>query len=131
MRGGYRANVHGHTGDTESPEPNEEAMVRKVRTVTSTTSETTKRQRRSPAQIVADLQAEIDRVKQRAAAQEARANPDARALVAAARFLDRTGDAVTGDAKRALDAARALLREQLVAMGLRLPQRRRRQQEAA
>jgi hypothetical protein len=66
------------------------------------------------------------RVKQRAAVQEARANPDARTLVAAARFLERTGEGCTGDAMRALEAARALLGEQLVAMGLRLPQRRAR-----
>jgi hypothetical protein len=108
-------------------------MARQTKTVTATATPPTetKRQRRSPAQIVADLQAEIERVKMRAAVQEARANPDARALVAAARFLDRTGDGCTGDAKRALDAARALLGEQLVAMGLRLPQRRERRNDAA
>jgi hypothetical protein len=107
-------------------------MARRTKTVTATATPTeTKRQRRSPAQIVADLQSEIERVKQRAAVQEARANPDARALVAAARFLDRTGDGCSGDAKRALDAARALLGQQLEAMGLRLPQRRPRRQNAA
>jgi hypothetical protein len=99
--------------------------------VTATTSETTKRARRTPEQIVADLQAEIERVKQRAAAQEAKADPNARALIGAARFLERTGDGCTADARRALDAARAILGEQLVAMGLRLPQRRQRRQDAA
>ena len=75
-------------------------MVRRTRTLTATTTETTqKRQRHTPEQIVADFQAVIERVKARAAVLEARANPDARALIAAARFLDRTGDACSGDAK--------------------------------
>lgn len=107
-------------------------MARRTKIVTATPAEATqKRQRRSPDQIVADLQAEIERVKSRAAAQEAKANPDARALIAAARFLARSAEGANGDAKRALEAARALLGEQLVAMGLRLPQRRSKRREAA
>src|SRR5688572_16967552 len=98
-------------------------MARRIKTVTSEPNPT-KRVRRSPDEIVADLQAEIEHVKARAAAQEAKANPDARALIAAARFLERSVAGATGDAKRALEAARALLGEQLVVMGLRLPQRR-------
>ena len=105
-------------------------MARRARTVTSEPT-TTKRQRRSPEQIVADLQAEIERVKARAVAQVARANPDARALIAAARFLDRSAQGCTEDAKRALEAARANLGEQMLAMGLRLPQRRGRRAEVA
>src|SRR5687767_7039985 len=105
-------------------------MARRVKTVTSEPTET-KRQRRTPEQIVSDLQAEIERVKQRAAAQEARANPDARALIAAPRLLARSAESCSGDAKRALEDARALLGEQLVAMGLQLPARRQRRQDAA
>ena len=105
-------------------------MARRVRTATATTTET-KRYRRSPEQIVADLQSEIERVKTRAAASEARANPQARALIGAARFLDRSAEGCTGDVKRALEAARAVLTEQLGAMGLRLPQRQQRRQDAA
>ena len=105
-------------------------MARRVRTVTSEPTEK-QRNRRTPEEIVADLQAEIERVKQRAAAQEARANPDTRALIAAARFLTRSAEGCSGDAKRSLDAARAIVGEQLGAMGLRAPQRRSTRQEAA
>jgi len=104
-------------------------MARRVRTVTSEPTDT-KRNRRTPEQIVQDLQAEIERVKQRAAAQEARANPDTRALIAAARFLTRSAESCSGDARRALEAARAIVGEQLGAMGLRVPTRRKRQEAA-
>jgi hypothetical protein len=108
-------------------------MARSVRTVTSTTiqSSETKRNRRTPDQIVADLQAEIEAVKARAAEKEARANPDTRALIAAARFVDRSADDCGDETKRALEAARAILGQRLSAMGLRLPQRRSKRQEAA
>jgi len=101
--------------------------------VTATTIEPTEKQRnrRTPEQIVADLQAEIEAVKARTAAKEARANPDARALVAAARFLARSAEGCSGDARRSLEAARALVGEQLLAMGIRTPQGRRKRQEAA
>ncbi len=105
-------------------------MARRVRTVTSEPTEP-KRNRRTPEEIVADLQAEIERVKARAAAQQAKADPQARALIGAVRFLDRSAESCTGDVKRALEAARALVGEQLGAMGLRLPQRRSERQEAA
>ncbi len=99
-------------------------MARRVRTVTSTTTDPaeTKRNRRTPEQIVADLQAEIERVKARAAAQQAKADPQARALLVAAKALDKAGAGCTGEVKRAIEGARAVLGEQLGAMGLRLPQ---------
>ena len=108
-------------------------MVRRVRTVTSTTTEPTEKQRnrRTPEEIVADLQAEIERVKARAAAQQAKTDPQARALLIAAKALDKAGVGCTGEVKRALEAARAALSEQLVAMGIRTPQARRQRQEAA
>ena len=71
-----------------------------------TTTAEAKHARRTADQIVADLQAEIERVKARAAAQQAKADPGARALIAAARFLDRAGDGCTGDAQKELEAAR-------------------------
>ncbi len=65
-------------------------MARRVRTVTSEPTET-KRNRRTPEQIVADLQAEIEAVKARAAAQQAKADPPVRALLIAAKALDKAG----------------------------------------
>ncbi len=108
-------------------------MARRIKTVTATITEPTetKRNRRTPEQIVADLQAEIERVKARAAAQQAKADPQARALLTAAKALDKAGAGCTGDVGRALEAARALLGEQIVAMGIRAPQPRRKRQEAA
>ncbi len=54
-----------------------------------------------------------------------------RALLVAAKALDQAGAGCTGEVKRSLDAARAVLGEQLAAMGLRTPQARRRRQEVA
>jgi len=111
-------------------------MARRIKTVTSTTTEPaeTKRNRRTPDQIVAELQAKIDDVKARAAAKEAKANPEGKALLVAAKALDRAIDDCTGDAKRAIEGARAVLSEQLVALGIRTPQakkHRRAESEAA
>ena len=89
------------------------------------------RNRRTPDQIVADLQAEIERVKQRAAAQQAKADPQMRALLGAAKVLDRAGEGCTGDVKRVIEAARAILAEQMAAIGLPAPGPRRKRQEAA
>ncbi len=103
-------------------------MARRIKTVTSATTEPTetKRNRRTPEEIVADLQAEIEAVKARAAAQQAKADPEARALLVAAKALDKAGAGCTGEMKRAIEAARAVLGEQLGAMGIRIPQRRAR-----
>ena len=108
-------------------------MARRVRTVTETTTEQSEKQRnrRTPEQIVADLQAEIEAVKARAAAKEARANPQAKAILVAAKALDRAAESCTADAKRALEAARGILADQMAVMGIRTPQARRKRQEAA
>jgi hypothetical protein len=100
------------------------------KTKASSTPTQTKRRHRTPDQIVADLQAEIERVKQRAAVHEARANPEARARIHAARSLNRAADACSGGARIAIDSARAMLVEQLAAMGLQpVPHRARRTAE--
>ncbi len=108
-------------------------MARRIKTVIPTTTEPTeaKRNRRTPDQIVADLQAKIEAVKARAAAKEAKANPQARALLVAAKGLDKAGAGCTGDIKGAIEEARALLSEQLAAIGIRTTHARRRPQEAA
>jgi hypothetical protein len=82
------------------------------------------RTRRTPEQMVADLQAEIERVKARAAAKDAKANPEGRAFIAAAKALDKAIELCAGDMKHALESARAILAEQMVAMGVRAPEPR-------
>jgi hypothetical protein len=91
-------------------------------------NEKNERNRRTPDGIVADLQHEIERVKARQAAREARQQPEVQALVAALRGIDRAarvaGEAGRDGLVRALEAARAPLSEQVVALGVRLPDRK-------
>jgi hypothetical protein len=89
------------------------------------------RTRRTPEQMVADLQAKIDQVKARAAAKEAKSNPEGRAFITAAKALDKAMDVCTGDKRHALESARAILGEQMVAMGIRVAKGRVRKVEAA
>jgi hypothetical protein len=78
--------------------------------------------------MIADLEAEIERVKARAVAKEAKAQPESKVLIAAVRALDKAARVAIeqrNDAMaRALEAARAPLSEFLIAMGLRLPDRK-------
>src|SRR6185436_12911096 len=88
--------------------------------------------RRTSDQIVADLEAEIARVRARAeakqAAAEVKGNPDGVAFLAAVKAADkamRIADEQKNDAMvRVLEAARAPLAQHLVEMGLRLPDRK-------
>ena len=88
--------------------------------------------RRTPEQVVADLEAKIAAVKARAAAKKAAAevkgNPDGVALLATVKAADRAIRVARKHKNhamvRALEAARALLTEHLVGMGLRLPDRK-------
>jgi hypothetical protein len=97
------------------------------------------RNRRSADQIVADLQAEIDRVKARAAAKQAKATPEGHALIVAVRAIDKAGRAATEagnqEVAAALEAARAALAPAIVGLGLRIPEKakrgRKRKGEAA
>ena len=88
-------------------------------------TETKTRNRRSPDQMVADLEAEIARVKARAAAREAKSTEEGKALLLAVKFVDKAltvaAEANNADLLRGLEAARAPLSEQVVAMGIRLP----------
>jgi hypothetical protein len=85
--------------------------------------------RRTPEQVVADLEAEIAAVKQRAAARQAaaevKADPAGVAFLAAVKAADRAirvaGEHRNDPMVRALEAARAPLAEHLVEMGVRLP----------
>jgi hypothetical protein len=95
----------------------------------ATATEKKPRVRRTPEQIVADLQAEIERVQRRAAAREVRKTDEGRAFIVAVRALDKAGRAAVeaGDEAmaRVLESARATLGEHLVAMGVRVPTSRR------
>ena len=91
-----------------------------TRTKTATEPEPKTRNRRTADQIVADLEAEIERVKARAAAKEARQTDDGKALLGAAKALDKAITQAEGDeAVRALEAARATVGERLIAIGVR------------
>jgi len=83
------------------------------------------RTRRTSEEMVADLEAEIARVKARAAAKEAKATPEGQALILAVKAIDKAtvvaGEAGNDGLVRALEASRAPLSEQVVAMGIRLP----------
>jgi hypothetical protein len=90
--------------------------------------------RRSPEQVVADLEARIAAVKQRAEAKQVAAtvkgSPDGVAFLATVKAADRA-IRVAAESKndamvRVLEAARAPLAEHLVTMGVRLPDRKAR-----
>lgn len=90
--------------------------------------------RRTPEEVVGELEAKIQAVKTRAAAKEAAAevkgSPDGVAFLAAVKAADRAirvaGEHKNDGMVRALEAARAPLVEHLVGMGLRLPDRKAR-----
>lgn len=89
---------------------------------------TKKRNRRTTDQLIADLEARIEAVRNRAATREAKASPENRALLAAVKAIDKAlavaGQEKNQAAKRALEAARAPLGQLLVEMGLRLSTKR-------
>ena len=93
------------------------------------------RTRRTPEQIVADLEAKIADVKKRAAAKEAKAAPEGKLFMAAVKATDKALDAARESGNEemvhALETARAALGEQLVRMGVRAPETRKRKGEAA
>lgn len=99
-------------------------------TVTATKKKTTKktRTRRTPEQIVADLQAEIAAVQARAAAREVKQSPEGKAFVAAMKAVEKAARVAqeAGDKAllAALEAARAPLAEHMEGMGVGRPKAR-------
>ena len=91
----------------------------------TTTTEKKTRKIRTPEQIVADLEAKIADVKKRAATKQAKQTDEGKALFAAAKALDKAITAASGagnDAMRqAAEAARAILAEAMIEMGVRVP----------
>ncbi len=98
------------------------------------------RHRRTAEELISDLETKIQQLKQRAATQEAKASPEGKAFLGAVKAIDKAIEVASAgknsDLVRALEASRAPLAEQLVKMGLRMPDRkgrrgRRRKGEAA
>jgi hypothetical protein len=93
--------------------------------MTTTATKTKKRNRRSPEQIIEDLQNRIADVKARAAKKEVKASPTGKALLTAIKALDKAIETAEAEGdtamQRALEAGRAPLATQLVELGLRLP----------
>ncbi len=91
--------------------------------------------RRSPEQIIADLQARIDQVKRREKAREMKKSPATKQLLAAVRAIDKGLEAALKEGNGTLKTALFDGREPLVAYlaleGLKLPGRRGRKTKAA
>ena len=78
--------------------------------------------RRTAAQRIADLQAEIERVKEREAAKELRADPAVKMTAAAVRAINKAlGEAKEAELREALSAAKGTLAAYLEGKGLRVP----------
>ena len=93
-----------------------------------------KHNRRTPEQIVADLQAQIERVKQRAAAKEARQDPAVKLTAQAVRAIHKAlGEAQEPELVQALEAAKGALAGYLDGKGLRVlkPGKKRGKREKA
>ena len=84
-----------------------------------------KRTHRGVDERVAELEAKIAGIKARAAAKEAKAQPESKTLLLAVKAIDKAL-AVAAEVRndglvRALEASRAPLSDQVVALGIRLP----------
>jgi len=87
-----------------------------------------RRERRSPEQMIADLQAKIAQIEQRAAAKRVKESPSARASLQALRLLDKAMDLAADEGetplRHALNDARKPLAAYLEEQGLQLPKAR-------
>ena len=88
----------------------------------------TRRPRRTPEQIIEDLQRQIREVKDRAAARELKKSPAINASLAAVKALDKAldlaADEENGALRHALADARKPLGEHLMELGMKLPKPR-------
>ena len=91
--------------------------------------------RRTPEQIIADLEAQIEQVRARAAAKDAKASPEGKAFLIAVKAIDKAitvaQEQENKDMVRALEAGRAPLSEHLIEMGVRVPRSARKGRPAA
>jgi hypothetical protein len=87
-----------------------------------------KRIRRSPEQLIADLQAKIKDIENRAAAKEIKRSPSAKAALAAVRHIDKANALAEEEGntalRRALADGRKPLAAFLEAQGMQLPKAR-------
>jgi hypothetical protein len=84
-----------------------------------------KRYRRSPEEMIADLQKEIERLKTHAAAKKAKQSPEVKHVVAAVRSLDECLETVRDKAlKKTVAEAKELLTSYLKLEGIPLPKKR-------
>ena len=87
-----------------------------------------RRARRSPEEMIADLEAKIREVKQRAQAKELKQSPSMKAAMSTVRSLDKSLEAAAEDGnnalRHALADARKPLAEFLEGQGLKLPKAR-------
>ena len=99
------------------------------------TKKATNRTVRTAAERIADLQAEIEGIRQRDAAKQLRASDDGRAFIAAMRTTNRALAAATEAGNdsmvEALTTARSVLAEELDRMGLQAPGSKRRKTSSA
>jgi hypothetical protein len=103
-------------------------MAKKKQDVQAAEEARARRQRRSPEQMIADLQAKIAEIEQRAAAKQVKKSPAAKASLQAVRLLDKAMDLAAGEGetplRHALNDARKPLAAFLESQGLRLPKAR-------
>ena len=106
-------------------------MARKTKT-TGGERPVKKRNRRSEEQLIADMQAEIERLKKRAQARKAKKSPSLKATTDALRSIDTALRSAEGGAlKKALSEAREPLAAYLQMEGIPMPQRRGRKPKDA
>ena len=83
-----------------------------------------KRKKRTEEELIKDLEAEIRRIKERAAKRDAESSADGKAFLTAAKALDKAIANVTApELLTALEAARAPLSQEMVRQGFRMPER--------
>lgn len=92
------------------------------------TKTTKRRKRRTPDEMIADLQAEIARVKERAKARELKQSPTARLVIKLVRDMDKALEVAKGEGnnevRRVLGDARAPVAAFLTSQGMKLPRPR-------
>lgn len=100
-------------------------MAKKRSKASASTAPKKRRKRRSPEEIIQDLQTEIRRVKERMAAKELKRSPAIRSAVSAVKAMDKAlaaaADEGDGPLRHALADARKALGGHLEARKLRLP----------
>ena len=119
------------TTNPEKPKHTPKPKTTKPAEENSAGQEQAKPKRRTAAQRIADLKAEIERVQEREAARELRADPAVKLTAQAVRALNKArGEAEDRELVQALDAARATLASYLQGKGLRVPLARRKRERA-